>query len=137
MAQQQDLEPCTYGFPADGPHLLAVGWLGNGHAFSKGKCEPAFVARLRELLKDAWAPIAFCGPHFCDLCPSPRRAGGVANLFVPGETAVFVAPELIVHYIETHSYCPPLEFIAAVMACPPMNSPAFHSAIARHYQPFK
>lgn len=136
MAHQQDLEPCTYGFPGAGQNLLSVGWLAHGHAFPQGRCEPAFVARLRELLKDVWAPVVFCGPHFCELCPPSRTAGGVANLFVPSENAVFVAPELVVHYIEEHSYCPPAEFVAAVMACPPMNSQAFHSAIARHYRPF-
>jgi hypothetical protein len=61
----------------------------------------------------------------------------VANLFVPSERAVFVAPELVVHSIEMHSSCPPAEFVAAVMAFPPMNSEAFHSAIARHSRPFK
>lgn len=137
MAHQQDLEPCTYGFPRAGRSLLAVGWLARGHVFTRGRCEPSFAARLRELLKDAWAPVDFCGPHFCDLCPTASTHSGVANLFVPSETAVFVAPELVVHYIEEHAYQPPAEFVAAVMACPPMNSEAFHSAIARHYRPFE
>jgi hypothetical protein len=38
---------------------------------------------------------------------------------------VYVAPELVVHYIESHGYQPPEEFIAAVMACPPQESAEF------------
>lgn len=79
----------------------------------------------------------FVGPHFCDLCPSTRRVSGVANLLVPGEHAVCVAPELIAHSVEQHADRPPDQVIAAMMTCPQMNSPEYHAAIARNDRPFK
>ena len=128
--------PCTYGLPGEQHRLLSIGWLAHGHAFPRGPCEAAFVSRLRELLTDAWAPVDFCGVHVCDLCPAAKAPSGADNLFVPGATAVFVAPAMSLHDIETHTCCPPDAFIAAVMACPAMRSPTYHAAIAAHYQPF-
>jgi hypothetical protein len=50
---------------------------------------------------------------------------GSANVFVPGEACVYVAPSLILHYIDTHAYAPPDVFWEAVRACPPMRSMAY------------
>jgi len=47
---------------------------------------------------------------------------GILNLFVPGTGIVYVAPKLILHYIDAHEYQPPAEFCDAVLACPPMGS---------------
>jgi hypothetical protein len=68
------------------------------------------------------------GPHFCDFCRI-STVGGVANLFIPGEGVLYVAPELIVHYVDAHEYAPPIEFQRAVLACPPMRSAAYFKAI--------
>ncbi len=54
-------------------------------------------------------------------------SGGVRVL----RPLVYVAPELIVHYIEAHGYRPPDEFIQAVLRCPPQDSPAFHKRMSR------
>jgi len=40
---------------------------------------------------------------------------GNAEIWIPdGAGGIFAAPNLIVHYIETHNYLPPSEFIEAV-----------------------
>ncbi len=77
------------------------------------------------------------GLHACDLCPRHKAATGAANLFVPALAAVFVAPELILHYVTQHSYRPPDEFITAVTNCPPMKSEDYMAAMALQYQPFQ
>jgi hypothetical protein len=54
---------------------------------------------------------------------------GCTNLFVPGDGVVYVAPSMIVHYLDAHRYQPPAAFLAAVDACPPMGSAAYHDAL--------
>lgn len=134
VAHFEDLQPCTYGFPWKGD-LLSVGWLERGHAFTQGAVDEAFVVKLRELLKAPWAPVDVMGPHFCDLCPPGSRFGGVANLFIPSADGVFVAPELLLHYVEAHRYRPPERFITAVLECPPMRSEAYLAALDCHQPP--
>lgn len=34
-------------------------------------------------------------------------------------------PELILHYVDAHEYCPPQPFLDAILACPPMRSTAY------------
>ena len=74
------------------------------------------------------------GAHFCSFCPDDadkqetvvfdgHRFGlGAANLFLPAEGTIYVAPSLIVHYIRDHSYLPPEPFCEAVRTCPPVTS---------------
>jgi hypothetical protein len=54
---------------------------------------------------------------------------GAANLWVPGEGCVYVAPSLIAHYIRVHRYVPPREFVDAVMRCPEMGSEEYRRAL--------
>jgi hypothetical protein len=132
VAYYQDLSPCDYfGHLED--RLRAVGWLEHGEDFSRGVVSREFAETLARLLVDAWQPMAFAGAHLCSFCrfsggPGVVRIGeievrvGATNLFVPGTACVFVSPSLILHYIDSHEYCPPEEFQAAVMGCPPMKS---------------
>lgn len=134
MAWFADFTQCTY-FPGDTTSLLAVGWLERAQPFTKGAVDPAVMEQLRELLTLPWSPVAFMGPHFCDLCERDAP-GGHENLFIPFADRVFVAPQLVLHYIERHGYQPPARFIEAVLACPPMGSPEYLAAIDKHYRPF-
>jgi hypothetical protein len=43
---------------------------------------------------------------------------GIGNFGVPSGDLLFVAPEMVVHYIEQHGYRPPAEFVAAVFRSP-------------------
>ena len=135
MTYFNDLSPCDY-FPVESREpLLAVGWLNREHDFCRGSVDRAFAAKLFELLRDPWQPCVFCGCHECEFCrfsegPNSfqlRRQNdfvrvGCLNLFVPGEGCVFVAPSLIIHYIDSHGYCPPAVFQQAVLACPETRS---------------
>jgi len=77
---------------------------------------------------DPWQPAVAGGAHRCEFCPSRsdgRFTGGSRNIWIPAESIVYVAPELVLHYIEAHAYCPPDGFIAAVLACPQQGSDAY------------
>jgi hypothetical protein len=106
---------------AAGDHVRAVGWLHPDHPYTKGEVPAEFLARLKELAvrssasAEALCFVAFGGPHTCELC---GRAQGSGNFGVPSGDLLFVAPEMVVHYIEQHGYSPPAEFVAAVLRSP-------------------
>jgi len=144
MTYSADLTPCNYPFfrGEASEKLLSVGWLYPSHDYSRGPLDQAFVAKLFDLLRHPWQPAAFGGGHDCEFCRyswghhSFRLAGqndsasiGINNLFVPGDNCLFVAPSLIIHYIDAHEYCPPRAFQQAVLACPDMESMEYLRAI--------
>jgi hypothetical protein len=106
---------------AAGDHVRAIGWLHPDHPYTKGEVPAGFVARLKEFAarsgKSAGALYfgAFGGFHMCEFC---GRARGISNFGVPSGDLLFVAPEMVVHYIQQHGYCPPAEFLAAVLRSP-------------------
>ncbi len=102
-----------------GPYVRAVGWLDGEHPFSRGSTSEQFLSALRCHVATAWQPLAAAGKHTCDLCGN-ASAGG--NLWIPTPDALFVAPELIGHYVEAHAYRPPDVFIQAVLASPAQGS---------------
>ncbi len=141
MTYYPDLGPCDY-FATDWTFCLrAVGWLEPGHDYKRGTPSAAFVEKLTELLKSPWQPVWFPGIYCCGFCEPEIKATmppeavfnatprGGNNLFVPESTSVYVAPDLVQHYIEAHGYCPPEEFRAAVMRCPEMCSLEYFDAV--------
>lgn len=104
--------------------VLNVGWLDDAHSFSGGKLGPEITALL---LERCFSPVNVTrGYHQCELCWSEEmiveRNGakmhlGSAEMWVPSENGiVYAAPNLIYHYVTEHSYLPPSEFIAALVA---------------------
>ena len=131
MAYIPDLSPCEYFGAAHSSGLVAVGWLEKGHEFTKADVDAEFTAKLVEIAKDPWQPVHFAGPHACEFCRI-SKIGGVANLFVPAEGFLYVAPSLIVHYVDAHEYAPPAAFQRAVVACPRMRSMEYLKAILKN-----
>jgi hypothetical protein len=136
-----DLTPYA---PADS--LIAVGWLedelpppaGGIHAPDEvvEKLVQIFLAKLPRFLP------YFLGYHPCGLCPNapPRTATsiqyggrtlelGCGELLVPVDGFVYVAPNLLIHYIRDHFYRPPLEFCQAAMRCPAPDSYRYRQAL--------
>lgn len=103
----------------------AVGWLEAGHPYTKGAVPPDDLAAIKAHLQRAFQPARYLGFHLCSLCPPGTPRAGTLNLVVVTPTLLYIAPELIVHYIEDHGYRPPDEFLAAVRACPPQGSRQF------------
>ena len=121
----EDFSPYT-----DSARIVAVGWLERGHQYPVGQVSAEVFAKLRALLVDPWQPAAAAGAHQCDLCLHEPEKAGTRNLFVPGEQRIYVAPELILHYVNAHWYQPANEFCDAVLRCPPMKSTEYRRAIS-------
>jgi hypothetical protein len=141
MAWYEDLTPCYY-FGPDSQRklkLIAVGWLEGSRPFPTGILQRDFIDQLIYLFAVQWHLLIVPGRHSCSICDPTAAANalakipelnfvhgfynvslGSANLLVPGDRKIFVAPSLILHYIHTHRYEPPAEFREAVLACPPM-----------------
>lgn len=142
-----DLSPYAIS-PIEGPpKLIAVGWLEPGHDYRRGDVDGEFVKKLVEILVDPWQPAAAGGGHPCGFCrlsggpasfrladsiASPTVELGIANVWIPADGFLYVAPSLILHYIDAHGYSPPLEFQAAVLACPPMRHMDYFKAILKN-----
>ncbi len=119
MCHFADLETVT--MVAAGPEVRAIGWLDRGHAYPTGDAPGAFLQRV-ESFAAQWDDSTrllglniFLGSHGCGFC---NDASGFGNFGVPSGDIIFVAPELVAHYVRCHRYLPPAEFVAAVMAAP-------------------
>jgi hypothetical protein len=88
------------------------------------------------------------GRHECEFCPEGAKKDleayyrrhkferhglavdfGANNLYVPGDGCIYVAPSMIVHYVDVHRYEPPVAFWEAVMKCPEMSSESYRQAL--------
>ena len=113
----QDLTPYDYG--GWGKNVLNIGWLENGYDFPVGNFPEK--EELLEKLNSTEITHKCRGFHCCDFCtrPQPRGSQGMyeSDNHGNGEYRVgkYSAPVLITHYIETHGYKPPQEFIDAVI----------------------
>ena len=116
-----------------GRDIRAIGWLDAKHSYTKGKAPSSFLACLRRHVEEAWEPFVAMGVHKCELCQiaPPFMCG--SNLWIPSAQILYLAPGMIVHYIEAHQYCPPQPFIEAVLTCPRQATDAYHAAM----QPFE
>ena len=142
MTHFKDLAPCRY-FPFDHEgKLIAVGWLEPDFEYTQGEVDPDVVAELCNLCVDPWEPAVLMGWHDCGFCrfTTGTRAFtynhtvtlGISNLFIPADGFLYVAPSLILHYIDAHGYAPPQEFCDAVQKCPPMRSMDYLKAILKN-----
>jgi hypothetical protein len=109
------------------PNTRYVGWLDKQHDFTKGQVPEVFLDRLWIYCRNA-VLLSF-GYHGCDWCNedfsvaatrgSEQLSLGSAEIRVLGIGAIaYAAPDLIYHYVTRHNYCPPPEFIEAVMTKP-------------------
>ena len=129
-----DLTPYSYhGDPE--PESLNVGWLDKAHSYPRGPVPTGFLERLNAICKrPAKRHRGFHVCEFCDFGPEPasldqatrntryerQKAAGVlrsTEIRVLGRDGkVYASPASICHYVETHGYQPPQEFVEAVMA---------------------
>jgi hypothetical protein len=128
MAYYRDLDRCTY-FPVENDEaLVAVGWLEPGHDFTQGSVDAQFFERLEIFCVRPWLSVHYLGGHQCGLCQhgGPMLHG---HIFIPYRGRIFAAPGGVTHYIRSHWYRPPDEFIQAVVACPDMGSAEYGAAL--------
>lgn len=127
----KDLAP--YGYGLDGralPGTACVGWLGTLQVRlpSWRRTTPEFRRRL-EVLAAERSVNAARGSHVCASCRSANlpiarasdgaaRPLGSAEIWVPARdrSVIFIAPNLVHHYVTAHGYAPPRAFVDAVLA---------------------
>ncbi len=120
----RDLTPYRYLTPKNKPLPMVqnVGWLAKRRRFPKDVVAPEVLAKLGLLFEnDATRVNQTRGVHLCPWCKAiitlPNGSYlGSAEIWVPDptNTIIYAAPTLIIHYIETHHYRPPADFLAAV-----------------------
>ena len=135
MAYRQDLSQTGC--------LVSVGYLSRGHDYPKGETSDVALDRLATL---AMRPLGcWAGLHCCDLgscgsnLPQPElkwRGMTISrfcstDIVVPDRTVIYVAPELILHYIRAHHYLPPSRFIEAALNCPEHDSDEYRAEIEK------
>jgi hypothetical protein len=124
----------SYPFLPPEDHAICAGWLDARREYSRGPVPPEFVAVLSRLCRDT--VFRTRGFHYCDLCvPDHERrsdsdyvktvvhddrgefAVGSAEIHVQrlGE-AMYVTPDMVIHYVVDHGYRPPDGFVEAVLA---------------------
>lgn len=126
----EDLTPYTYlklFRKAQRQPILNVGWLDAQHSFTLGPIKDGILDRLFEQCGIRMNLTK--GYHVCPFCPPPAsfvtglrvtRHGktlvlGDAEIHVHGDGVIFVAPNLVFHYVEAHGYRPPDAFLAALL----------------------
>jgi hypothetical protein len=119
---------------ASGDHVRAVAWLHHEHPYPQGEVSPEFLERLKQFAgrwgESTWALGWGCfrGLHTCEFCRKIRACG---NFGVPSGDVLFMAPEMIVHYVEQHRYLPPTEFVTAVLGSPLPGTEEYRLAVER------
>ena len=128
MPFYDDLSPHEHGPDAGDAVAFNVGWLARGHAFQVGDLPLEFGDRLARLAlrhpvnrMRGWQACPFCEGEYpieVDLDGERQPVGDAAIYVAAAEGRVYAAPTLIVHYVTTHGYRPPDEFVTAVLADP-------------------
>jgi hypothetical protein len=129
MTYYRDLSRRT--MVAAGSYVRAVGWLAAGQPYRQGRLPAIFLRRLKRFVslwrlstKELWWGT-FRGLHSCELCGKDNAHG---NFGVPAGRLLYVAPEMVVHYVQVHGYAPPEEFVTAVRAASLPGSAEYRAA---------
>jgi hypothetical protein len=91
--------------------LIKIAWLEKGFSYNKRKVSEDLIRKLKEI----GTKLHSKGWHTCPFCKNAKSSSQFI-IPVPGKKKAFYdAPHMIIHYIEEHGYCPPQEFIDAVL----------------------
>jgi hypothetical protein len=139
MAYFEDLSDYDYlGPTSSGDRGKSVGWLERGYRFDTAR--PS-----EELLEALWRYCKISvrqtrGIHSCDFCKDElwyiaERNGekliiGSSEIRVFSKSGtIYAAPTLLYHYVESHNYSPPEEFVRAVLEEPDPAKPSYFSRL--------
>lgn len=123
----RDLTEYTYSSHFQALETLNIGWLERSHEFKKKPPTEEFLNFLWDFCSISVARSR--GFHFCDICVQSdlvivERSGkslilGGAEIRAFSKSGrIYAAPNLIYHYVYTHHYLPPAEFIEAIVDGP-------------------
>jgi hypothetical protein len=118
-----DLSTYEYELPTSLATVFTIGWLDLNHPYEQGPTDQIFINALEWCCCNRFVN-QMRGTHVCNLCGEDpvfvifsgvRRMLGSAEIWVPGDDGkIYAAPDLILHYVKKHAYCPPQEFQVAV-----------------------
>ena len=123
-------------------NLVAIGWLNADHDYPTGDVPIDFLVRIEQFCTKPL--IRTFGADFCSLCGVEEvirmrlLSGKEFTLYGANEIRilsldkdkVYAAPDLVLHYIVSHHYKPPQEFIDAVLAAPLPGTPEYDAFIS-------
>ncbi|MER6112583.1 DUF7919 family protein [Streptomyces hirsutus] len=124
MSYFKDLSPYRYRDGVD--RAVNVGWLSlKNPFFPRGKTCSNAVEELKNLaLSPSWRTRGY---FMCPFCISERSEPALVNfkateivlgsaelIVTSPDGSKFIAPDLVIHYIERHSYRPPQVFLEAL-----------------------
>jgi hypothetical protein len=124
----EDLTPYTYSRRKGLENAIAIGWIGGDDLLRNVGDVPVEVVKI---LKDYEVKNLCRGTHMCEYCSEwgVTRATGNGEIWVVKGDKLYIAPYLIIHYIEEHKYQPPAEFIDAVLNGFRPHSPGYEMRI--------
>lgn len=126
----EDLKPYTYTKKEGLENAIAIGWLEGDDLHHKTGDVPT---ELIKTLKKYEIQNRFRGFHCCEYCSEwgSTSANGNGELWVFNGDKLYIAPYLIIHYIEEHKYKPPQEFIDAVLNGFRYDSPGYEMRLSK------
>jgi hypothetical protein len=156
LKSYEDLSFYSHYIRGSAIEVKNIGWLDQSHPFLKKEINNDFVEKLKKAILNTYK-----GSYSCDIvvdklrgsyaCPVCGEHGlrisngqesfplGSAELWIPDNKVkghYFATFDLIIHYVEDHDYCPPQEFIDAVLALDlesDFNGQEIRDQLARKY----
>ena len=129
MAYYADLTPYNYSHHSE--MELNIGWLQKNQPFEKGETPFLFIEILKNYSEQSFTVHHTRGWHGCDFCEAEKMSGSREIRIVGADGKVYACPELVIHYIESHQYLPPQEFVDAVMSGPIPGSEEYNNVIKK------
>lgn len=112
------------GYLPKGLHLCAIGWI-EDFDFATGSVPEIFTGIIASTISSKIFSDGTRGFHTCCLCGvlMPKviwnameiSIAGYGHYLIQMGKIVYMAPALLLHYIIDHNYCPPQEFVEAVI----------------------
>ena len=101
----------------DGLPIYSVGWLGdsvprNGEDSREALRRLAYFAETNTQEKMFGGCFGAWGYHTCEICGSYKEYG---EIIVTTSQAHYFLPRMVFHYIQSHHYCPPDQFLAELL----------------------
>ena len=122
MSYYPDLTEYSYTKENQYTNTINVGWLDKDHHFSSGEVSQEFIDRLFNIccspvLKTrGWHPCPFCSSYPVNVQKKEKKLIlGAAEIRVIWKNKIYASPDLIYHYVTSHQYRPPREYIDAVL----------------------
>lgn len=144
MAYYKDLTPYEYG-ECYNDKTVNIGWIDDVHPYSKGKITDEFIFFLWEYIKypinrtrgvyhnkrldsQKTFHIAHYEGYHITLGDAEIRVVDIEN------DVIYAAPNLVLHYIITHQYLPPEQFVNAVINGPKPNSDIYSNSMSKLFR---